>query len=188
MANILCAGVSENSLLAIKLNLMDKKRFQAGVRKVLIVVAGLWLGGSAFVLVDGALSKDHYKQQIWHRLGQGDRFTIPHLTLFAKPFLTQGSTAGSTYRAKQDVTIDGQRYILYFRSDDPDLAARASRYVKDLPLRDAEEIEAASSNSKRVVMLTLLKGIIGIPLALLAIGALVVLGLRAFGVTTQEPK
>lgn len=161
---------------------------QFGARKFLIVAAGLWTGGSALVLFDAALSKDHYKQQVWHRLGQGDRFTIPHLTLFAKPLPSQGSTVGSTYRAEQDVTIAGQRYVLYFRSDDPDLAARAGRYVKDLPSQDAQEIEATSSTSKRVVLVTLAKWAIGIPLVLLAIGSLVVLALRAFGLTTQEPK
>lgn len=160
---------------------MKKTSFHASFRKFLIVFAGLWTGGSAFVLLDAWVSRDHYKQQVWHRFGQGDNFTIPHLTLFAKPLPPQGSTAGSTYRAEQDVTIDGQRYVLYFRSDDPDLAARASRYVKDLPLQDAEEIEATSSTSKRVVTLTLLKGIVGIPLVLLAIGALVVVVQRTFG-------
>lgn len=149
-------------------------------RRVLIAATGLWFGGAAFVLVDAALSKDHYKQQIWHRLGQGDTFTIPHLTLFAKPLPLQGSTAGSTYRAEQDVTIDGQRYVLYFRSDDPDLAARASRYVKDMPPQDAEEIEATSSASKQVVLLTLLKWAIVIPLVLFGIGAVVALVCRAF--------
>lgn len=163
-------------------------RFRTGFRKFLIVVAGLWTGGSAFVLLDAAFSKDHYKQQVWHRLGQGDSFTIPHLTLFAKPLPPQGSTVGSTYRAEQDVTIDGQQYVLYFRSDDSDLAARASRYVKALPLQDAEEIEATSSTSKRMVVLTLAKWAIGIPLVLLAIGAALALVSRARGHRTPERK
>lgn len=167
---------------------MEKTSTRGTVRKLLIVAAGLWTGGSAFVLLDASLSKDHYKQQIWHRLGQGDSFTIPHLTLFAKPFPPQGSTAGYAYRAEQDVTIAGQRYVLYFRSDDPDLAARSSRYVKDLPPQDVQEIEATSSTSKRVVVLTLLKGIVGIPLVLLAIGAIVALAYRALGRRTQESK
>lgn len=152
---------------------MEKMGLRPSVRRFLIVVAGLWTGGSAFILLNAWVSKDHYRQQIWHRLGQGDSFTIPHLTLFAKPLSPQGSTDKFTYRVRQDVTIDGQRYVLYFRSDDPDLAARASRYVKDLPLRDAEEIEATSSTSKRVVLLTLLKWAILILLTLFAIGAVV---------------
>jgi hypothetical protein len=167
---------------------MQKMRLPPSVRKAFIVAAGLWVGGSAFVLLDASLSKDHYKQQIWHRLGQGDSFTIPHLTLFAKPLPPQGSTLGSTYRAEQNVTIDGQRYVLYFRSDDPDLAARASRYVKALPAQDAQELEATSLTSKRVVMLTLLKGIVGIPLVLLAIGAVVVLVFRAFRLKAEHRK
>lgn len=106
-------------------------------RKAVIAAAGLWVGGSAFVLLKDALSKDHSKQQVWYRLGQGDRFTIPHLTLFTKPLPPQDSTVGSTYCAEEDVKIVGQRYVLYFRSNEPDLAVRASRYVKPRPAQDA---------------------------------------------------
>lgn len=154
---------------------MQKTNYRRGFQRLLLVVSVFWCVGWGLTIYGTWTDRRHYNLVMWHHKGQGQAATITHLI-----FANSKPEYGGYYLASEDVVIAGQKYGLFFRSDDPDLKRLAAAYAKNLPPKDAEEIQSVAAFSRESDVVDDLWWALGVPAGLLVMSVLGMFLYRGF--------